>query len=198
MSDRISLSISVHEHSGITSWTSSDRHAGVWRKFHERCAKPGLTTELWTPPVSLFMTWETWLPSFWPSRISLHLSRATLQNIKPPNDLRLHRTICWNRKKSFHPHDSNIPRRTCFCKWKYDSAWHVKRREKMGVERMKKDGCKGVRSYGRGTGLTQLSSDPVATKRPQGEKAAVHWWQRFTWPSYLRTHLGESAGEWQD
>lgn len=37
--------------------------------------------------------------------------------------------------------------------------------------------------------LTQLSSEPEAMNRPQGEKAAVQGWQRFKWFSYRRTHL---------
>lgn len=39
--------------------------------------------------------------------------------------------------------------------------------------------------------LTQLSSEPVAMKRPHGEMAAEHGWQRFTWFSYRRVHLEE-------
>lgn len=39
--------------------------------------------------------------------------------------------------------------------------------------------------------LTQLSSEPVAMKRPHAEKAAEHGWQRFTWFSYRRVHLKE-------
>lgn len=36
---------------------------------------------------------------------------------------------------------------------------------------------------------THLSSDPLAIKRPQGETAIPHGWQRLTCPSKRRSHL---------
>lgn len=84
----------------------------VWRKFPKRFARQGLTTELWNL--------TKLCPYLWREKHGFPLSGQAVSfasvagntpNIKHPNDIRLHWTICWNHMKSFQLHELHIGKR---------------------------------------------------------------------------------------